>query len=251
MVLGPAYSLRQSDNQFRDRFPSLTDFPGMSGNEFSTVTVKKRNPKSGEETTLIKFFNGNPKNLIDIASEDEEIVAVKDWHLGGRTLQNALVLQHYGCPTGSIDITRDAETALWFALHACQYTNGEMRFEQFTWSGADPSRWPTVFVFPLVPRHPFLDTESILSGSDVLRPLRQHCGILGGAGNLARNYGARYISFKFRLAPGFMWSSKLSADELFPGPEEDLALARLLRAQEANDKSNNTNVFPVTLLQQS
>jgi len=186
---------------------------------------------------------------INDTSDDEEVVSVKDWHLAARAFQEGLILQHYGCPTASIDITSDAKVALWFALNTRKSNNGKVTFEPFRWSGSDPSQWPTVMVFSLNPRHPFLDTGTILNESSVLRPQRQNCGILGGAGNLARNYGARYISFKIRLAPVTDWSSELSAEYLFPGPDEDPALGSLLAAEDASKNLGNRIVFPVTQLE--
>jgi hypothetical protein len=89
-----------------------------------------------------------------------------------------------------------------------------------------------VFVFPLVEdAHPFLDLASMLSVDLALRPTRQSCGLLGGAGNLARNYCARYVGLKLRLGPQFALRDPTPASFYFPSEGRDTALSTLLEAE--------------------
>jgi hypothetical protein len=156
---------------------------------------------------------------------------IKDYHLDTQRLQRGLLLQHYGCPTPFLDITRNPSVALWFALNECERSGGILRYSATEWK-SDPGSWPTVYVFPLIRGvHPFLDSESILRETDALRPMRQQCGLLGGAGNLARNYPARYIALKVRIAPGFESRVATVAEDLFPGPDEDGLLKKLLEKE--------------------
>jgi hypothetical protein len=142
--------------------------------------------------------------------------------------QRGLLLQQYGAPSAYLDITSDPAVAAWFATHACISNQGKMLFQAYSWNGSDPESWPTIFVFPLVQGlHPFVDLESILAGSDALRPERQKCGLLGGAGNLARNYCARYLGLKIRLGPNFKLSRPAQATYFFPPSSEDRALGSL------------------------
>ena len=159
---------------------------------------------------------------------------------GITSYQRGLLLQQYGAPSAYLDITKSPEIATWFATHS--FTNneeGKMRYQNYNWNGSAPESWPTLFVFPLIKGlHTYLDLESILSNSGALRPVRQQCGLLGGAGNLARNYCARYLSLKIRLKPGFKLSNPVAASELFPSDSEDSAL-RFLKEQGLDNLGRN------------
>lgn len=148
---------------------------------------------------------------------------------GLTSFQRGLLLQQYGAPSSYLDITSDAITAAWFAIHRCDGDqDGTLLFKPRSWSGEDPSNWPTIFVFPFVlGEHPFLDLSSILSGDIALRPKRQSCGLIGGAGNLARNYCARYVGLKLRLHPDFRINKPVPASYLFPHDEDDPAMPYL------------------------
>lgn len=143
--------------------------------------------------------------------------------------QRGLLLQQYGAPSAYLDITSDFKIAAWFAVHKCVGSaEGKMQYENYSWEGSESENWPTIFLFLLVKGvHPYMDLASILSTDNALRPARQKCGLLGGAGNLARNYCARYLSLKVRLKPGFVLSKPLPASELFPPEGEDSALSFL------------------------
>lgn len=162
---------------------------------------------------------------------------------GLTSFQRGLLLQQYGAPSAYLDITSDPFVAAWFATHRCAQNGGQLSFQRHTWETLDPSSWPTIFVFPLVKgAHPFLELSSILPNSTALRPHRQSCGLLGGAGNLARNYCARYLGLKLRLDPRFVLSRPMDASFLFPPDTEDAALAALKRA----GFSSGYRQYPVT-----
>lgn len=159
---------------------------------------------------------------------------------GLSSYQRGLLLQQYGAPSAYLDITKDPEIATWFATHRCTNNEeGKMQYKNYHWNNSAPESWPTVFIFPLIKGlHTYLDLESILSHSEALRPARQKCGLLGGAGNLARNYCARYLSLKIRLKPGFKLSNPASPIELFPPASEDGALSFLKEQGLGNLKRN-------------
>lgn len=163
---------------------------------------------------------------------------------GLTSFQRGLLLQQYGAPSAYLDITRDPLVAAWFATNQCEQTaQGQLKFQAHTWSGVDSRTWPTIFVFPLVKgAHPFLELSSILPSTVALRPHRQSCGLLGGAGNLARNYCARYVGLKLRLNPRFVLKRKLEPSFLFPPESEDAALATLKSA----GLSSKVARYPVT-----
>lgn len=148
---------------------------------------------------------------------------------GLSSYQRGLILQQYGAPSAYLDITSDISIASWFATRECRLDNNhKMIVREYSSNHADPEQWPTIFVFPLVKGlHPYLDLTSMLAGSAALRPERQKCGLLGGAGNLARNYCARYVGLKIRLGPSFTLSNPMEEHYLFPPESEDHALSFL------------------------
>jgi hypothetical protein len=122
--------------------------------------------------------------------------------------QRGLVLQQYGAPSAYLDITSDPTIAAWFATHSCS-GKGRMVVQSYSWSSSNSGRLAHFICL------------------SALRPARQKCGLLGGAGNLARNYCARYLGLKIRLGPSFRLSHPVSATHLFPPASEDRALASL------------------------
>lgn len=160
------------------------------------------------------------------------------------SFQRGLLLQQYGAPSAYLDITSDHTVAAWFATQRCKQSNsGRLTFNSHSWTSEAQSSWPTIFVFPLTKGlHPYLNLDSILSTSKALRPIRQSCGLLGGAGNLARNYCARYLGLKLRLHPSFFIKNPRDPSDFFPSPKEDLALAELIDGGFSNDGRR----YPVT-----
>ena len=163
---------------------------------------------------------------------------------GVTELRHGLILQHYGAPTGYLDITSDPEIGLWFALNTLEHG----RYRPHAWSGDDPAAWPVVYVMALVEDvHPFIDSAALWKDTDAVRPQRQHCGLLGGSGNLFRNFPACFVSAALRLTPGFVVARSRATSDIFPGPDEDPFLARLLAEDKATAATGHgTPLFPVT-----
>jgi hypothetical protein len=190
--------------------------------------------------TARKFIPDNPLLVSGFTQSTPHALSAD----GLTSFQRGLVLQQYGAPSAYLDISSDPFVAAWFATHECmQSSSGQLRFNRNSWTNPDPRSWPTIFVFPLVRgAHPFLDLSSILPESMALRPRRQSCGLLGGAGNMARNYCARYLGLKLRLDPKFALKKPLDPSFLFPSAREDHALAAL---EEAGFSSGNRH-YPMT-----
>ncbi|MCL1058843.1 hypothetical protein L2729_12710 [Shewanella gelidimarina] len=190
------------------------------------------------------------KNIVSLESMNSKLPKINGvaaiTNQGYSSYQQGLILQQYGAPSAYLDITSDHNVATWFATHSCSNNkNGKMVFNNYTSDSDNPDDWPTIFVFPLVKEvHPYLDLNAILSGSDALRPERQKCGLLGGSGNLARNYCARYLGLKIRLGPNFKLSNSLTASDLFPPESEDKAL-KLLKESGMADANR---LFPLSEL---
>ena len=159
-------------------------------------------------------------------------------------LGRALILQHYGAPTAYLDITSDSEMALWFALN--ELVAGQ--YEPHKWSGEDPFDWPVIYVMALLEGiHPFIDSAALWANTDAVRPQRQNCGLLGGSGNLFRNFPACFVAAVFRLKPGFAVTRPRPTCDIFPGPDEDPFLKRLLAEDRSTSARNPADsLFPVT-----
>jgi len=158
-----------------------------------------------------------------------------------------LLLQHYGCPTPYLDITHQTHIALWFALHKLtSVSEGKIKAERIRSIEGSPEEWPTIYIFLLDPSlHPVIDTSTILADSPFSRPKLQKCGLLGGAGSLARNYAARYIAIKLRLGHGFLAMELPETHKLFPKPSEDKGLEELLRLEGRYDNDKLFRVYDV------
>ena len=187
-----------------------------------------------------------PYSLFEVLDKDGNVIDsyMKLHHPSLQGFRTMLLLQHYGCPTPWVDITHDCGIALWFALHRLdRLDEGTFKAERVGAVGNNPEEWPTIYVFALNPKlHPVIDTTSILAGSRFVRPQVQQCGLLGGAGNLARNYAARFIALKLRLGPGFSSVVLPRVEEIFPPKSDDSGLRDLL---EAETHPKNDRLFRV------
>ncbi|MCA0858792.1 FRG domain-containing protein [Phaeobacter italicus] len=171
--------------------------------------------------------------------------------VGGRTRhttfaksawQRGLLLQQYGCPTPFLDVTSSIDIAHWFATHKFEGAGSSPLYSDHSWGGDDLNRWPTIYCFILAPRfHPIVESTRLNSDDVSTRVLRQHCGLLGGGGLLARNYAARYIGLKLRLHPSLAGQSKIAIEDLFPAADTDLVYRELLKIS----KIGTGNQFPL------
>jgi hypothetical protein len=130
----------------------------------------------------------------------------------------ALILQHYGTPTGLLDITRDIEIALHFA--------------QFDMSGQRPTKAaPVIYVFLLDPnRDPYLDGRKLYDRIGALRPQRQQCGAMLGATLINTNLYARFIAAQIFL-DDFILPENVSHVHLLPDADEDKVLRMIQEVQ--------------------
>lgn len=151
----------------------------------------------------------------------DEVYEHADVHMAHAQARAALFLQHYGIESNVLDVTDDTDVALFFARNRIE--NG--RYVPVTMGS------PVIYVFLLDPE---LDrvapTTDLIGDLEVLRPVRQRCGVLGGASLVSRNFYARFVAARFIL--DFSVEETASADYLFPGPEEDRVLHGLQVFQE-------------------
>jgi len=165
---------------------------------------------------------------------------IKQFRPGHDSVRRNLVLQHYGAPTPYIDVTRDIKVAEWFALNKLRIDSKGMTAIGTVHA---PFRESAIFVFLVLDDLvPMVETEDLVDPSESLRPYRQHCAVLGGAGNLYRNATSRFVGVKIKFGDAFLPAGLPTATWLFPGPDEDNALKQLLSQYQAS--VHETNIFP-------
>ena len=88
------------------------------------------------------------------------------------------ILQHYGFPTPSLDVTADPSVALWFALHTCLASRGKFRYEAVRplvgprrkGPPEKQSDVPSVLIFL---QHPGLSAVNVLTSVETLRGIAE------------------------------------------------------------------------------
>jgi len=142
-------------------------------------------------------------------------------------MQCSLFLQHYGLPSNILDITKDVDTAIFFAQNSLSNDNRVTEA---------PEGDAVLYAFILLPGlDRFLDSEALSEQFGLLRPARQQCGLLCGASFINRNHYARYIALKFRLRRRLQYHSHLTADYVYPSRKEDPFLNAILGFAEMNE----------------
>jgi hypothetical protein len=141
-----------------------------------------------------------------------------------RSIQGSFFLQHYGLPSTILDITRDLDIALFFAQYRIE--SGRRVPVDFG------QQKPVIYAFLLRKGLDlFLDSAELLEGRDLLRPLRQQCGLIAGASFATRNTYAKFIALKIHLAAPIDDAS-YPVEYMYPGRDEDGFLRDLVRYQE-------------------
>jgi hypothetical protein len=184
-----------------DEYDAMRGFPSMGDAPELVIEVERE-------------FTGDAPPLND----DERAVFRKSLvNMGHADRKAALILQHYGIPTGMLDITRGPEVALHFA--------------QFDGNGVRPAKVaPVVYFFFLDRiRDPYLNGEQLYDRLGALRPARQQCGAMLGATMVTSNTYARYISAQVHL-DGTLVPEGVDQDFLFPSEDDDKALHLVRRA---------------------
>lgn len=160
---------------------------------------------------------------------------------GFDTVRRNLILQHYGAPTPFVDVTHDIRIAEWFALNRISIGDKGLS------TGAKvkaPFVDSIIYAFLVLDGlTPFVNTEQLVTPEQSLRPHRQACALIGGPGNLYRNALSRFIGLKIKFARGFVPRRIPTARHLFPGPDEDNTLKRLLTHYDPPHKT--PRFFPV------
>lgn len=133
--------------------------------------------------------------------------------------QNAaggLLLQHYGCPTGGLDISRAPDVALAFAAGGVG-TTSDGRFVRH----AGGVGRPVVYLMLLREgRDPFLPSEAMFNGADHPNRINiQKCGILFGSSSYCRNYAFRHVVARIEL--DFELPDHLDPEAVYPSRSED------------------------------
>jgi len=141
-------------------------------------------------------------------------------------MQRNLIMQHYGAPTPFLSVTTNIQVAEWFAFNKLEVASDGLVMAD---SVRQLVKDPVIYVlFALEGLTPHVKTESLLANEQSLRIQRQSCATIGGAGNLYRNSASRFIGLKLKFAENFRPKGLPDARHLFPGPDEDETLKKLL-----------------------
>jgi len=142
--------------------------------------------------------------------------------------------QHYGIPSHGLDVTTNAEVALWFATNKYEVNSqGVASYSNLNISdwNLDNSKWPVIFVCQTVTNtiRPSLHNCLELSdcGITALRPIRQNAKFFLGGHGEHQNRLAECVVCIFRLKPE-NYISPTDFNFLFPPPEDDKAYRLLL-----------------------
>lgn len=157
-------------------------------------------------------------HYIVLDDNQEHFIFKRTHNEAQRNATTTLLLQHYGCPTGGLDITFDPERAAMFALGNFSYDPTGAIVRSGTRS---PDGKPCIYVMLLKDgRDPFLRSTAMFNGAtNDNRINRQRCGILFGTSWACRNFAQRHIALKLEL--DFNLPSDIDPRMVYPTMTED------------------------------
>lgn len=161
------------------------------------------------------------------------------------------LVQHYCSGTNGLDVTFEAEIALWFACHDAKRTVSGIRHQPVTPEEMESELAPVIYVIeclkPEMGRHlphpavlhfaPDLSDLRRLAPEFIVRPNRQQSGILlapaveGSHANAALNFVVVRAELSARCVAEATRRTKYSESYLFPSPREDYLYCLLLSSK--------------------
>lgn len=130
--------------------------------------------------------------------------------------------QHYGLPSSGLDVTNSIEVALFFALHRFTRPENEPGWLMCSRLQGDGSV-PVLYVFAVeIDPHYIRFERSLLGELPENRPSRQSAFFLQRGWGMARNRAARSLVAALYLDPDGEYGLLPGAEDLFPGPDEDV-----------------------------
>ena len=160
------------------------------------------------------------------------------WRRVPNDRRSMAMLQHYGAPSGTLDVSFERLVALWFACHVNVQTDGGAFYKR--------NEEPSVVYIMDVPADHLID---IRGGEKIefdyrtatvpvagLRGWRQHGGLVFGS-TIDDPDLTKYVVKKITVAPDVFDQNDdrlklLTQQRLFPSPEEDDYYSELLKAKE-------------------
>jgi hypothetical protein len=191
---------------------------GRSEREISDICIEKiPEHLQGGEWTLTK-------TLLDGENRGGTTV-IQDTHHHYIACIELLLQQHYGIDSPLLDVTKDIDTALFFAQNKMR----DGQYVQIDTSVASP----VIYVFILNQElDPIIDSEILMKEFSALRPVRQKCGVLLGATQIKKEFYSKFIAIKIYLDEHIVYDNKITADYLFPNQKDDAVLDILLNITE-------------------
>jgi FRG domain len=163
------------------------------------------------------------------------------------------MLQHYGAPSGTLDVSFERCVALWFACHVYNAKDGRAFYR--------PNDQPGVVYVMKVPADRLID---IRAGEEIefddgpvtipvagLRGWRQHGGLIFGS-TMDDHDLMKYVVKKITVMPGAFDPrddrlKSLTQRWLFPSPDEDVFYRELLNAKHSADEATRKLVSYIPL----
>ncbi|WP_181257016.1 FRG domain-containing protein [Vibrio splendidus] len=156
------------------------------------------------------------KNILSLPIHEQKIASreLANFKISPKFGMFSLALaQHYGLPSVGLDATDNIETALFFATHKFETTNGS---SSYTYNLHEMTERPVIYI--LSPPEKFhLDYDDFKpAGLDFLRPDKQGAKFLHTGWGLNQNRCARHIWIALYLDPCGDFGSISKAEDLFP-----------------------------------
>jgi hypothetical protein len=184
--------------------------------------------------SLENFENPLRYQVIQRHTNGTDEVTLKQMNPVTTSLRKVLFLQHYGLPSNILDITNNIDVALFFS---------QMKVHNGSYVLASPGK-SVIYIFLLNPKTDMmLNSTELLKNTSLLRPQRQHCGILYGASMVNRNHYSRYVSIEITLKSKIEMHK--TTNELFPKRDEDHFLNFFLNAKANNESATVAPFDPI------
>lgn len=147
-------------------------------------------------------------------------------HNHGLATQLSTLLQHYGLLSNVLDVTREIDTAIFFATHRYKRVSGRSTYIPV---GSNNGR-AIIYILKFAPTEmKSASHDQVLTVISPLRPERQACVVVGSS-PFAVNLPADFLVGAVRLEGSGPWELSTSVHHYFPNDRDD----RFLRALKSH-----------------
>lgn len=140
--------------------------------------------------------------------------------------------QHYGLPSVGLDLTDDAEVALFFALHSYKRYDAvaaALNVGAASYQRVGKDAQPVVYMLGTRDLHTLDDSRAFPSWVRAARPTRQNAFFFSAGWGASPNRAAEYIVAALYLQDHENWDLRLTPRDLFPSSHEDRFLDHVFK----------------------